>query len=110
MDLHTYKQNDPIRVKHEKSQYFNWVGNVIKATNKHVFVDFKNGGITQLFRWQIEPTTKYTDKSKPLQIESDVLARIEEKIKAEREHAAKYNTDAAVAVVALCDRLLSGNW
>jgi hypothetical protein len=81
--MKTFKPLTPVKVIHEKSKFFGKVGRVINANNKAVVVDFGDKVCTTLFRWQIEPTTKYTDKS----IKSEALEKIGNGLKAEIEFA-----------------------
>ena len=108
--MKTFKPLTPVKVIHEKSKFFGKVGRVINANNKAVVVDFGDKVFTTLLRWQIEPTTKYTDKlikSEALEKVGNELQQIKDLAQSEIERYSKYNTNEAVEGAACCKRFLA---
>ncbi len=90
-----------VKVTHKLSALYGQIGNIVTVNSTMATVDFGKGITSLMFKWQIEPTAKYTDMSKQTK-PTDLISRM----KAKRDEAAQYNTDAAVVVVKVLDELM----
>ncbi len=61
----------PVQVTHKRSALYAKKGRIVNVNSSMAVVEFDDIGAVTMFNWQIEPTTRYTDKSKPTEASKD---------------------------------------
>ena len=89
-----------VKVTHANSLLFGRTGRIMTVNSTMATVDFGNGVAQAMFKWQIEPTTRYTDMTKKQPVSQ------RQKIQNKHDECKGVNTSAALVMVKFCEDLL----
>ena len=92
-----------VKVTHAQCSLFGRTGRIMTVNSTMATVDFGDGVAQAMFKWQIEPTTRYTDMTKKQPISKRQM------IQNKHDECKGVNTYTALVMSKFCEELLNKN-